>query len=78
VNCEELIAKIKSQKAALLRLQAEEMAYYARLRGGTDPDQFANQTSASGAFSDYLDAKAAYERAARAYAAAVGGGGVRG
>ncbi|WP_055074404.1 hypothetical protein [Pseudanabaena sp. 'Roaring Creek'] len=67
MTCEELEAKLNSQKAALLRLQAEEIAYYASLRGGTNPDQFANQTSNYGAYADYLSAKSAYETAARRY-----------
>jgi hypothetical protein len=73
MTCEELNAKLNSQKAALLKLQAEEMTYYAILRFDRDADSFANQTSNLGAYSDYLEAKSAYERASRLYSAAARG-----
>lgn len=55
MNCEELKAKLNSQKAALLRIQAEEIANSAG--------------NGSYLYAEYLDAKADYERASRNYAA---------
>lgn len=55
MNCEELKARLNSQKAALLKIQAREIA----------------NSAANGSYfyAEYLDAKADYERAARTYAA---------
>lgn len=53
MTCEELEARLKSQKAALLRLQALEMAYRSNdVRLG-----------------EYYDAKQEYERTVREYMA---------
>jgi hypothetical protein len=59
MNCEDLKARLNSQKAALLRIQAREIA----------------NTGANGGYlyAQYLEAKARYERAVRAYASLVRG-----
>ncbi len=53
MNCEELVARLKSQKAALLKIQNREIINTAR--------------NGSNLYSEYLEAKADYERAARLY-----------
>lgn len=59
MNCDELTARLTSQKAALLKIQAREIA----------------NTASNGGYlyAEYLQAKADYERAVRSYAALVKG-----
>jgi hypothetical protein len=53
VNCTELTARLDSQKIALLKIEANEIAKSA--------------SNGSFLYAEYLEAKANYERAARLY-----------
>jgi hypothetical protein len=53
MTCEELNARLISQKAALMRMQAQERAFYARIGGH--------------GYDDFVAAKAEYDKASSLY-----------
>ena len=77
MNCEELKARLTSQKAALLRLQAQEMAFFASQfppSGSlSNADDIGTRTRVSDAYPEYFAAKSAYDSASRRYAQALRG-----
>lgn len=80
MTCEELRARLNSQKAALLRLQAEEAAYYANQFSPygnysrlSSFDELGTRTRVSGCLGEYEAAKAAYDSAYKRYQQALRG-----